>query len=199
MKKVVAFALVLTFLCEYVSAQKNNRIRPAALGLSFILNDYTTAERIRNTSLSTVRREDQWTPFSQQSPGLALHYFRGLNPNIDFAATLGASYVRYSLGNQTNTGSDELLLEADASANFKLFSEDYVVTPYFISGVGASKYGSSWGAFVPLGAGLKINLYNEADVFFTFQYRVPVTKETAGYHFLTSIGISGLLGKGNTE
>jgi len=48
---------------------------------------------------------------------------------------------------------------------------------------------------MPLGLGLKINFFDEAHLFLTSQYRVPVTTETASYHFQHSIGIAGILGK----
>lgn len=195
MKKVIAF-LFIVLLYTSANAQSGN-VRPTALGLSFILNDYKTASLIRSTSFGTVRNNHQWTPLSQQSPGLALTYFKGIKPRLDLAATLAASYVKYSAGSKPNPSADALLLEADASGNFKLFTEDYVVTPYLNVGTGISKYGKYWGAFMPLGLGLKVSLFDESDVFFTFQYRVPVTKETAGYHFMTGVGVTGLLGGGS--
>lgn len=195
MKKVLTSLLIILLISGGVAAQKSTKVRATSIGLSFILNDYTTAERIRSTSFAAVRRDDRWAPLSEQSPGIALHYIKGVKPNIDFVGSLGASYVRYPVNNSTQS-SDGFLLEGDASGNFKLFTEDYVVTPYVIAGVGASLYKSLWGAFVPLGAGLKVNLFDEASVFLTLQYRVPVTKETSAHHFLTSIGVSGLLGGG---
>jgi OmpA-OmpF porin, OOP family len=195
MKKVLTSLVLFILVCGTASAQENARLRPASLGISYILNDYKTAALIRSTSFGAVRANDQWTPMKDQSPGLALHYFKGIKSHLDFAATLAASYVRYAAGSEQNPSSDGLLVEADASGNFKLFSEDYFITPYINAGVGASVYKQYWGAFIPLGLGLKVNLFHESDIFLTFQYRIPVTKETAGYHFMTGIGITGLLGK----
>ena len=66
-----------------------------------------------------------------------------------------------------------------------------------IGGFGASYYKSSFGAFLPLGAGVKVNFFDEASLFLSMQYRVPLTTETNNYHFVTSIGISGIVGKKN--
>ncbi len=192
MKKVLASLFTILLLWEGASAQ--TPLRPTELGVSFFLNDYATARLIRTTSLSYVKGNHKWTSLGQQSPGLAVHYFKGLQSHLDLAATLAASYVTYTVNGQSNS-SDGLLLEGDVSGNFRLFAEDYVATPYVIAGAGISKYRAYWGAFVPLGLGVKANLFGEADVFITFQYRVPVTKETTDYHFFTSIGIAGLLGK----
>jgi OmpA-OmpF porin, OOP family len=38
-------------------------------------------------------------------------------------------------------------------------------------------------------------LFDEAHFFINSQYRIPVTTNTANYHFLHSIGIAGVIGK----
>jgi len=193
----VAFAiLILSFpICINISAQ-DRPIRPQALGLSFIMNDFTTAQRIRSGSLPQVFRDKTWAKFKEMSPGLAATYFKGLKPRIDFAGTLAASFVNYPLrNNKPSASSDALLLEGDASANFKMFDESYWVTPYVSAGVGASKYRGYYAAFMPLGLGIKVNLFDEASVFLASQYRIPVSYETGNYHFMYSFGISGVIGK----
>ncbi len=195
MKNIIAAVLVLSFITSKISAQ-DAPLRPKALGVSFIMNDFATAERIRNSSLATVFSNKQWAKFKEMSPGLAITYFQGLKPRIDFAGTLAASYVAYPLrNNKPAESSDALLLEADASGNFKMFDESYWLTPYVSAGVGISKYKSYWAAFMPLGVGFKLNLFDEASVFIASQYRVPVSYETANYHFMYSFGISGVIGK----
>lgn len=195
MKKTFASLIILSFLTQGAIAQTaKSSIRPTALGVSFILTDFTTAQRIRNGSLSKLISNHSWAKLREMGPGLALTYFKGLRPHIDFAGSLGASFVTYPIPNKTFS-SDNLLLEADASANFKMFTEDYWFTPYFSLGVGASKYLGYYGAFLPVGAGVKLNLFNEASLFIASQYRIPVTSETTNYHFTYSIGVSGIIGK----
>ena len=81
--------------------------------------------------------------------------------------------------------------------NFKLVSEKYWVQPHLIAGVGAQKYANYFGAFIPLGLGVKVNFFDEAHLFITSQYRVPVTTQNAAHHFHLSIGVAGILGKKN--
>jgi len=195
MKKTTAEVFFFLIICCQIHGQ-DAPLRPKALGVSFIMNDFSTAERIRNSSLATVFRDKQWAKFKEMSPGLAITYFQGLKPRLDFAGSLAASYVSYPLrNNKPAESSDALLLEADASGNFKMFDESYWLTPYASVGVGVSKYKSYWAAFIPLGVGLKLNLFDEASVFVAGQYRVPVSYETANYHFMYSFGISGVIGK----
>ena len=117
MKNIIAACICFCFISSSTYAQ-DRPIRPRALGVSFIMNDFTTAERIRNSSLATVLRDKQWAKFKEMSPGLAITYFKGLKPRLDFAGTLTASYVTYPLRNKPAESSDALLLEADASGTF---------------------------------------------------------------------------------
>jgi OmpA-OmpF porin, OOP family len=193
MKKIFAsmFAMYLMVPSSY---GQDDEIRPAALGVSFFLNDFTTASRIRTTSLNAVLRDKKWAKFKEMSPGLSITYFKGLKKHIDFAGTLGGSFVNYPMPGKIFSD-DRFLLEANAQLNLKLTTEKYWVQPYLIAGVGAHKYGSYYGAFAPLGLGLKVNFFDEAHFFVTSQYRVPITTETANYHFQHSIGIAGVIGK----
>ena len=193
MKKLFTSLLVICLFTGNGFAQ-NKYVRPKALGVSFVMNDFKTAQRIKTGSLETVLREKTWAKLDEMSPGLALSYFQGLSSHIDFAGTLISSYVAYPVPNKPAGTTDGLLLEADASLNLKLLSDRYWVSPYLSVGVGASKYKNYYGAIMPLGAGIKVNFFDEAAVFFNTQYRVGVTKETTASHFIYSIGVAGSLG-----
>ena len=193
MKKILAACIALYLFAPATNAQ-DDEIRRPALGISFFLQDFETARRIRSSSLQTVLRDKQWSDVGDMSPGLGIHYFKGLKRHLDFAATLAGTFVKYPMPGKTFSG-DRFLLAADASLNFKMVSENYWVQPYLIAGVGGHVYGKYWGAFIPLGLGLKINVFEEAQLFITSQYRVPVTTETANYHFFHNFGIAGTIGK----
>lgn len=192
MKKLLVLLSVLFFIKDGF-AQTGSYIRPAALGISFNVVDYTTAQRIRSSSIGTVINRKQAAKIKEMSPGLSITYFKGLRNHIDFAGTLLGSYTRVLLDGNT-TQDDQFLLEGDASVNLKMFSENYFFSPYLSAGVGFSSYNQRVGAFVPLGGGLKFNLFNEAAIYITTQYRVPVTTETGAYHFVHGFGISGIIG-----
>lgn len=195
MKKLLVFIMGCTMVLPECFGQNNDDyIRPTSLGVSFFFNDYTTAERIRSGTLSSVLRNKQWAKFREMSPGLAVTYIQGLKKHIDFAGTLAGSFTKTALPDQTRSN-DNFLLEGDASLNLKMLSDRYIFTPYLIAGVGASSYDGKIGAFMPLGGGLKVNFFDEAALFITSQYRVPVTTETSNYHFFNSIGFAGVIGK----
>src|SRR5687767_8306045 len=132
MKKTLTSFFLICLLFNVAFAQEiENTKRAPALGVSFFFNDFTTPERIRSSSIENVFRDDNWASIREMAPGLAISYFNGLRKHLDFAATLSASYVNYPVGNKTFSG-DALLLEADASINIKMFSEEYWVSPYAI-------------------------------------------------------------------
>ncbi|HVF81755.1 MAG TPA: hypothetical protein VM884_07465 [Flavisolibacter sp.] len=193
MKKILASLVLFVFFAQNSFAQAQ-AIRPKSIGISFIINDFVTAQRIRTSSLSAIIRDKRIAKFKQMSPGVALTYYKGLSPHIDFAGTLGGSSVNLPLAGNTFT-KQYLLLEADASANFKMVAENAKANAYLIAGVGASKYKNIFGAFIPLGGGIKANLFSGSQAFVQFQYRVPVTPDANNYHFQVSIGVSGIVSK----
>jgi OmpA-OmpF porin, OOP family len=198
MKKFISACIGLVLLVPVSFGQKNDISRPQAIGISFFLNDFTTADRIRTTSLSQVISDKSFASIDDMNPGLAVTYFKGLGNHIDFAGTLGGSFVRYPMPGR-NFGSDRFLLEGTAQINLKMTSEAYWVQPYITAGIGGHKYGSYYGAFMPLGLGLKVNFFDDAHLFINSTYRVPVTTETANYHFQHAIGLAGTIGSGKKK
>ncbi|MBC7949019.1 MAG: OmpA family protein [Chitinophagaceae bacterium] len=195
MKKILALLLALSAMIPSSFGQ-DDQIRPAAVGISFFLNDFVTPNRIRTTSLSRVLADKQWAKTADMSPGIAVSYFKGLKKHVDFAGTLAGSFVRYPFPDRPMGSSDRFLLAADAAANIKMFPEKFWFTPYFIAGIGGHMYGGKYfGAFIPLGLGLKVNFFDDAHLFVNSQYRVPVTTETANYQFFNQIGIAGRIGQ----
>ncbi len=195
--KCFLLLLSCSFLIHNKSiSQTQDYKRPAALGISFGLVDFTTAERIRSSSLVSVLNNKTVAKVSEMSPGIGITYFKGLRNNIDFAATLLGAFAKASVGGNT---SDEFLLEGDASVNLKMFSDQFAFTPYLSAGVGFNSFNKKKGAFIPLGGGLKFNIFNEAALYITTQYRVPVTTETGGHHFVHGIGFAGIIGKKREE
>jgi len=199
-KTVTAFFSLLLFV--YGFAQNDQQyIRPSALGFSFNLFDFVTPERIKASSLSTVLREKQTAGFNDMGAGIAVYYFKGLRNKIDFAGTFALASVNYTLPEASQDVSAELMLQADASLQFKMVPDKYFLTPYLSGGLGANKYGPYFGAFLPLGVGFRLNFFDEATIFVNARYHVPVTTETVREHLVYGFGISGVVGsrKGTTS
>lgn len=193
MKKNVGFLLaVLPFLAPAFS--QDDHIQRPTLGIYFFFNDFKTAADIRATSLREVLRNSQFARLKDMSPGLALNYISGLTRHFDFSTTLTGSFLDYYKQDGALLGEDNLLLEGDVSLKGKLFSNRYWVSPFLQLGTGISKFRNYWGAFIPVGAGFQVNLFDEAFFIFNAQYRVAVTS-TVSNHFYYSIGIAGNIGR----
>jgi len=186
---LVAFASTVSF----VQAQDNQK-GAQTFGVSFYLNDFATASRIRTTSLNTVIAGKTFSRIGEMSAGLAVNYAKQIRPNTSFAASLGISGMRYPMTGRVINNSRSLL-EFSAALNFMMTTDEYYVQPYLTLGVGGHRYGPHYGAFIPAGLGLKLNIFSEANLFITSNYRVPVTNETASYHFQHMIGVAAPLGK----
>lgn len=190
--------LLLAFICIQstpgLSQEETGDKQQPALGIHFLLHDFQSATRIRNGSLSSVLANKQFGKIKDMSPGLAISYSEGLSSNFDLSLTLSGAFLDYPRQNGRSSGSDKFLVEADASIRGKMFSDKYWFTPYLQAGLGASQYQGYYGAFIPLGAGLQLNFFDEAYLLINTQYRVPVTEST-NYHFYHSIGLAGNIGR----
>ena len=193
MKKLLVLLTAFVLFVPYLFSQ-DSYIRSGELGISFNIYDLKTAQRIRTSSLSSVLSNKQWAKLGETSPGLGIHYFKGIKKNIDFAGTFSGVFMNYPIRNRS-FGNDKLFMSLDAAAQFKLLSEKYWLQPFASLGVGAHKFRSYYGAFIPIGVGLNLDFFNEAKFFFTSQYRVPVTTGSSNYHFFHAIGITGRIGK----
>lgn len=175
--------------------------RKAAIGVQFFLNDFKSAADIRNGSLGTSFLDKKFGKIKEMAPGLAIVYMKGVSNHLDYIITASGSFVDYPLQNRpgsTGTGSEKFLLEIDASAVGKMFTDRYWLIPTVTLGAGFSKFGNYWGAYLPAGVGLQLNFFDEAYLTINSQYRIPVT-ETSQYHFYHSIGIMGSMFKKNGD
>jgi len=194
MKKYLLLAISGTFLFATSTFAQDAKGLPKSFGVSFFLNDFATAARIRTTSLNTVVSEKSFSRVGEMSAGLAVNYFKQMQPRMSYAASLGLSGMRYPMPGRNITKSS-MLVDFSATLNLMMTTDEYYVQPYLMLGVGGHKYGVHYGAYLPAGLGLKLNIFEDANVFVTSTYRVPVTTETANYHFQHAIGIAAPLGK----
>ncbi len=196
MQKIYAAWLACMLLSVFSYGQETtDYTRRPIIGVYFFLDDFKSAADIRASSLSTVINDRKFGKIKEMAPGLAVVYMKGINSHLDYSITAAGSFVDFQLQNSTSApGADKFFLEVDASLVGKMFTDRYWLIPTVNLGVGASKYGSYFGAFIPAGVGLQLNFFDEAYLIFNSQYRIPVT-ETNNYHFFHSVGIAGSLGR----
>lgn len=191
MKKIAGSLIFLFLLHAVVMGQDNSDdIQPPTLGVNFTLHDFGSAAAIRATSLSSALTSHQFGKIKEMSSGLQITYLNGISRHLDFSGTLGGAFLAYPIRSGQSFSTDHLLAEATASVRGKMTSNNYWLNPYLQAGVGASAYHGYYGAFIPLGAGMQVNLFNQSFLLLNMQYRIPVT-QTSNYHFLFSVGFAG--------
>ena len=192
MKKSIFFVLAI-IAATVAFAQTDNKKRPS-LAIHFSLIDYKSAMDVRTKSLDRVINDKQFLKFKRMDPALSISYLEGFTNKIDIAATLTGAFVKHPTSEavSNNDGNDHFLLEAAATANFKLLSDNYFFTPFLTLGVGASKWKGYFSAFTPVGVGLQFKIADGTFFLVNSQYRIPVT-ENAAYHFYHSIGFASAI------
>ncbi len=191
MKKTL-FIFVIAFISFSTFAQESYKKKPS-LSINFMMNDFRTAERLKANTLDAVISNKKWAKFNEMAPGLSIQYMQGLTEHFDFVSSLGGSFADFNFKNQAGTNTTStFLLELDANLIAKLLSDKYILSPFLSIGVGASNYKSSYGAYIPFGAGLQVKLSDESFIFTSGQYRVGITDKTAN-HFNYSIGFAAPL------
>lgn len=181
MKKIVLFIAFsgLLFTAFSQTPTTTGTKKNPTLALSFFLNDFQSAQNIRNTSLSNVISQGNFSEFREMSPGIALSYMNGLSSHVDFVGTLGGSFVKYPFENRAEATSDRFLMEASGNVNLKLFADNYILNPYLTAGVGVSYYQPYFGAFIPVGSGFQVNLGSETFLLTQVNYKFGISDNTA--------------------
>ncbi|MCX6222531.1 MAG: OmpA family protein [Bacteroidia bacterium] len=190
----IIYLCLLSCLALQLSAQENEEKKAATLVFHFFYNDFKTAQQIRTSSLKNVLDNHLWSKFGQMQMGFGFNYLKGITTKIDAVATLDGSSTDYLYKDGTTHGSSALLLDANAGVNLKLLTDRHKVVPYLSAGLGASLYNGKSGFYLPLGAGIQFNLFNEAFVLTNVQYRNALTS-AVNNHFQYSIGVGASLGK----
>jgi OmpA-OmpF porin, OOP family len=198
MKKILGSVLALLLFQSIAFSQDDDLIQDATFGVHFFFNDFKSAQAIRENSIGIVFKNREFGKIKDMSPGLALNYIQGITKYFDISATLSGSFLDYPMENQESFGKEFLLLEADFGIRGKMFPNNYVLQPYVQAGVGISKYKGYYGAILPIGVGMQVNIFNEAFLLINAQYRIPVT-ETTNYHFWFGVGLAGNIGKKKAE
>lgn len=161
-----------------------------ALGVGFFLTDFEAASTLRNFGAVELFKNNNFFNSSNFHPGFSVNYFQGLTNNMDFAGSLGASFLKYPNENLKAQAGDAFYLEGIGSVNLKLMSDRYFFTPFIDLGVGVNKFANEFAAFMPAGVGFQFNFGDMAFMHIKSQYRIPVT-DKASYHFQHSIGFAG--------
>lgn len=193
MKYILGFILFASFIISS-QAQEPSPSKQPTIGLHFFYNDFITAQRINNSSLSDVIKNNQWNGLYKMEGGFGIDYLQGIAKNIDIIGTFNGSWVDYLFPDNTIYGSSNFLLDVNAGAHIKLLPDNYVFSPFLITKLSYTSYkGTSGISFAP-GVGLQVNLFKEAFILSTIEYKAALSSSISNQLYY-SIGIATDIGK----
>jgi len=195
MKRITA---IILFTCLVLKlAAQVNEVKPSTIAFHVFYNDFNTAQLIRTTSLNNVFNNNLWSRLGDMQMGFGFNYLKGISKNIDFVSAIDGSSTDYLFKSGAYYGSNQFLLDLNGGLNIKLLSDKHTIVPYLSAGLGFSSYQGNTGFYVPAGAGLQFNLFNQAFVFTNMQYRRALSAEVND-HFQYNIGIGVSINKKKT-
>jgi outer membrane protein OmpA-like peptidoglycan-associated protein len=189
------FLIILSF-SFFLSAwpQDATYVKKPALGLHFFYNDFVTPRQIEATSLGDVLKNKDWNHFNNMEGGFGIDYLQGLTKHIDLVGTINGSKVNYMLPSGTLYGSHHFLFDISAGAHLKLLSDKYFLSPFLIAKAGFSAFKDISGFSMNPGAGIELNLFKEAFVLATMEYRTALGNKTSNMLYY-SVGFATPIGK----
>lgn len=136
-------------------------------------------------------------------PMVKLSYWFAATRNFDVMTSLSlanleyptssndSNFVRKYKYNEPGNRRERFLAEADFRFNYNILSrERWIVSPYVFAGINASYHDIFFGADIPLGAGLNINLDKARDLSLILEsgYKIAATRNDVN-HLQHSIGV----------
>ncbi|MBI1782901.1 MAG: OmpA family protein [Sphingobacteriales bacterium] len=165
--------------------------KPASLGFSFGLIDFKTPAEIKATSFSKKLKNGQWSNIAQRmDPSWQINFSKALVPKLDYSFNYTGAFLNYP-GLPT---SHTLYSGINALLHAKAFQEKRVLNPYLTAGMEGFNYNGNFGANIPVGVGLQVNLSNEVYMQLQAQYKLANT-DNAQDHLYYSFGILQALKK----
>ena len=182
---ILLLIICIIHLIPELYAQK----KQPTIGLHFFYNDFSTAASINSTGLGNVLKNNLWTQPQNMQGGFGLDYLQGITKKIDAVGTVNGSWVDYLLPGPVFYGSSNFLLDINAGAHIKLLTDKHTFNPFLVTKIGYTSYKNINGFSLLPGAGVQVNLFNEAFILSTVEYRAALSNNLSNQLYY-SIGIA---------
>ena len=192
---ILAIMLLTTSAFAQMKKKKNSMGSQAKkgqlIGLHFNLADFNAPTGIKDPVSGKVYQTVQ-----QMDKGLSISYWRGITSKVDFSLKANAMFKDYRAIYYNNpTHGTEVGIELEPTLNVRPIPDDALIAPFLTAGVGVGYYTGHWGAYIPAGVGLQLNLKNTTYFFLQAQYKFTLTKKTLGDNLFYSIGVAENIGR----
>ena len=180
---IVGCASAQTTTSKYSSVKKGN-----LFGIHITALDVFTPERFKNTDSKKIL-----TDLRKMDIGMAISYWKGLTKGIDFSLKAGFSLDDFAsaASNRTTTRNEnQFAVELEPSLNFRPYRDNSLIAPFLTVGIGGGRYSQDYGAYVPAGVGIQVNLKSSTYILIQSQYRFALTKDVLKDAIGYSVGIA---------
>ncbi|MFC4261347.1 OmpA family protein [Ferruginibacter yonginensis] len=168
---------------KFTSAKKGN-----LLGIHLTALDVYTPATFKQTNTPRT-----FTNLRKMDIGVAVSYWRGLTKTIDFSTKVGFSMDDFNstASNRVNFNNEnQYAVEVEPSLNFRPYGDNALVAPFLSVGIGGGRYSHDYGAYVPAGVGVQVNLQSNTYLFVQSQYRFALTKDVLKDAISYSVGVA---------
>jgi len=182
MKLKLTLLSVFAF-CTLIAFSQDKK--PQLVGVHFNLIDFKSIK-----SFNTPSTGKGYSGFKDMSKGFSLAYWRGLTTKIDLNVKANVVFYDFSSINKGVIGKQEVGVELEPTFNIRPFTDAAKLAPFLTVGAGVGLYNKDFGAYIPAGGGLQLNIDKFAYLFLQAQYKFTLTKKVLGDNLFYSIGFA---------
>ncbi len=191
-KLTLVLALVVIAVGTFAQTASGPTKKPSLFGIHFNALDINTPVTFQNSSNNRT-----FSQLRDMDFGFGLSYWKGLTNTIDFSAKTGVFFHDYAALDRAETAitDREIGIELEPSLNFRPYKDNSLVAPFLTAGIGGGYYSGKWGAYVPAGVGIQVNLQSSTYILLQSQYRFTLTNDVIKDNIFYSLGIAQSIGK----
>ena len=195
MKQATILLITLVLIATTSIAQKKKfkfvpgQTKPELFGIDFNLSDFNAPKSFGSNG------NQKALGIADMSAGVAVTYWKGLTPFIDFSAKLNGIFHDYSALYYGVAGKTEIGIELEPTINIRPLKDENIIAPFLTGGLGMGVYTNHIGAFVPLGGGIQLNASSTTYLFLQAQYKWSITPKVLGNNMFYSIGFAQNISK----
>ncbi len=191
MKQKLTLFLVTMVIGAGVFAQ-NSAKKPALFGIHFNALDLKTPMVIKDDAISL----NNLPKIKELDFGFGLSYWKGLTNTIDFSTKLNVNFHDYAEEDRGEYSEKQQVgIELEPTLNFRPFRDAALFNPFLTTGIGGGYYGGEFGAYVPAGVGIQLNLQSTTYVMLQAAYRFSLSKDDLKNAVFYSLGVAQTIGR----
>ena len=192
MKQKLTLLLSLLVVVTCASAQMMNSKYSSSKKGSLVGIHFNALDIKTPVTLKSSAGTRSFTKIQDMDYGLSLSYWKGLTKTIDFSTRGGIIFHDFKSidRNESNNDKQPIGFELEPTLNFRPYGDNALLSPFITAGVGGGYYTGKFGAYLPAGLGVQLNLMSNSYIFVQTQYRFALTKDVIKDNLFYSLGLA---------